>query len=222
MGILLSMTIHLQRDLTSLKENLLRLGREVEKAIDKACTVLVSRKGELVEEVVYGDRQIDLEEVAIEEECLKILALHQPVATDLRFVVAILKVNNDLERMGDLAVNIANRGAFLAKEPPIEISLTFPELISNVKTMVRDSLLSLVSLDPGLATKVRERDDLVDQFHKEMFEVLQKYMQDHPDAIPRAINHLSASRALERIADLATNIAEDVLFMTEGRIVRHQ
>ncbi|HHI79909.1 MAG TPA: phosphate signaling complex protein PhoU [Planctomycetes bacterium] len=216
------MTIHLQRDLTSLKENLLRLGREVEKAIDKACTVLVSRKGELVEEVVYGDRQIDMEEVAIEEECLKILALHQPVATDLRFVVAILKVNNDLERMGDLAVNIANRGAFLAKEPQIGIDLPFPDLISNVKTMVRDSLLSLVSLDPGLATKVRERDDRVDQIHKQMFEILQKFMQENPKAISRAINHLSASRALERIADLATNIAEDVLFMTEGRIVRHQ
>jgi phosphate transport system protein len=216
------MTKHLIRDLEHLKKQVLLLGSVVEGAILRATTALTDRRPELAREVLDGDDQIDRREVEIEEECLKMLALHQPVAADLRFIVTVLKVNNDLERMGDLAVNIAERAAFLASHPPIPVPQQMFQMIEDVRGMVHDCLDTLVNLDLRLAKKVLRADDVVDQINRQMFVELQGLMRQDPANIERAIHLLSASRHLERIADQATNIAEDVLFMVEGQIVRHR
>ncbi|MFQ5504476.1 MAG: phosphate signaling complex protein PhoU [Planctomycetota bacterium] len=216
------MTKHFQRDLERVKKEILAMGRMVEEATNKAITALVDRRPELAREAMAGDDAIDEKELAIEEDCLKILALHQPVATDLRFVVAVMKVNNDLERMGDLAINIAERAAYLSTHDPIQVPLDFGRMAERVRTMLRESLDSLVNLDAALARKICQEDEEVDGINREMFVVLQGLMYEQPETIKRAVHTLSASRHLERIADLATNIAEDVVFMVEGEVIRHR
>ncbi len=216
------MSKHLERDLEKLKKHLLELGSMVEEAANNAMTALTERRGHLADRIIEHDNEIDAMEVLIEEECLKVLALHQPVARDLRFVIAVMKVNNDLERMGDQAVNIAERASYLANQPPLGIALDFDRMADIVRQMVRTSLDSHVNLDNRLARTVGAMDDEVDDIHREMFRVLQNLMQKEPDAVERAVAFLSASRDLERIADLATNIAEDVVFMVEGEVIRHR
>ncbi|MEQ8768336.1 MAG: phosphate signaling complex protein PhoU [Planctomycetota bacterium] len=213
---------HLERDLEGLKKEILIMGSLVEEAAYKSTASLIDRRPDLIEEVLLGDDRIDQKELQIEEECFKILALHQPVASDLRFVVSVMKVNNDLERMGDLAVNIAERAAHLAKTEPIDVPLDFRRMIELVRRMVRSSLDALVNQDTDLAKQVRELDDGVDDMNREMFHLLQQRMQEDPSSIERAVDTLSISRHLERIADLATNIAEDVVFLVDGDVIRHQ
>ena len=215
------MAKHLLRDLERLKKEILGVGALVEQAIHRATTALSERRPDLADEVIRGDDEIDQREVEVEEECLKALALHQPVAADLRFIVAVLKVNNDLERMGDLAVNIAERAQFLAQYPPLSIP-SFGELVHKVRQMVRESLDALVNLDVDLARKVQAEDDDVDRLHRSMYEKLQDLMHRDPGTIDRAISLISASRQLERLADHATNIAEDVEFLVAGEITRHR
>ncbi len=215
------MSKHLQRDLENLKRDILIMGSMVENSTNKAILALVQRKSELAEEVIQGDHKINNKENKIEEECLKILALHQPVAADLRFIIVVLKVNNDLERMGDLAINISERSVYLSAREPLEVSLDFPRMIEGVRKMVKGSLDSLVGQDPRLARDVLAMDDEIDNINREMYEVLQKVMRDDPSTVNRAVQLLSASRYLERIADLTTNIAEDVVFMVEGELIRH-
>ena len=215
------MAKHLQRDLEHLKKEILSVGALVEQAILKSTTALSERRPELAEEVINGDNEIDAREVTVEEECLKALALHQPVATDLRFIVMVLKVNNDLERMGDLAVNIAERALLLCSHAPFMVP-RFEEMVAKARGMVRDSLDALVNLDVGLAQKVRAADEVVDRCHAEIFEYLQGTMRGEPATIERAMAMLSVSRQLERLADHATNIAEDVEFLVEGEIIRHR
>ena len=216
------MSKHLRRDLQSLEREIVRVGALVEEAIKKATLALIDRRLDLAKEVIAGDGAIDQREVEVEEDCLKMLALHQPLAMDLRFIVAILKVNNDLERMGDLAVNVAERASYLATHDPIGVSLDFKQMVLFVREMVADSLKALVNEDLALARAVCLKDDEVDRINKDMFVALQKLMQDDPSTIKRAVHSLSASRHLERIADLATNIAEEVIFMVAGEVVRHR
>lgn len=213
---------HLQRDLDHLKKQILTMGAMVEEATNKAITALVDRRPELAQEVMVGDNEIDDSEVMIEGECLKVLALHQPVAKDLRFVICVMKVNNDLERMGDLAINIAERASYLTNEPPIGVPLDFGRMAETVRGMVRDSLDALVNLDTKVARAVCSHDDLVDDINRDMYVQLQEVMRNDVDTIERAVHTLSASRHLERIADLATNIAEDVVFLVEGDVIRHR
>ncbi len=215
------MTLHLQRDLTNLKDQLLSMGRLVETVSNQAITALQERNPDLCADVHELDLSIDQQEVQIEEECLKILALHQPVATDLRFVVCAMKVNNDLERMGDLAINIAERAAYLSNHEPLGVPLDFHRMAELAREMVQESLNSLINLDTTLARTVLAMDDEVDDINKQMFQVLEDIMLKEPATIRRAIHLLSASRHLERIADLATNIAEDVVFLVEGEVIRH-
>jgi phosphate transport system protein len=215
------MTKHLQRDLDELKKEILTMGALVEEATSKAITALTNRRTDLAEEVRTGDNVLDEKEVHVEESCLKVLALHQPVAIDLRFIVAVLKVNNDLERMGDLASNVAERALHLATGEPLPIPLKFEELGDRVRAMVKNSLDALVNVDPELARKVCADDDAVDELNRELFARAQDLMKERPETVRHAVSALSASRHLERIADLATNIAEDVIFMVEGEIVRH-
>ncbi len=216
------MTKHLVRDLANLKKLLLEVGAMVEEATNRAITALTDRRSDIASQVIESDAEIDSKEVLIEEECLKILALHQPVASDLRFVIAALKVNNDLERMGDQAVNIAERAAALAGQPPLGIHLNVDRMADVVKQMVRSSLDAHVNLDTKLALSVCRMDDEVDELNRETFAVLQEHMRKDPEVSARAVQYLSASRDLERIGDLATNIAEDVVFMVEGEVIRHR
>lgn len=216
------MSLHLQRDLEALKKEVLQLGNLVESAINAAILALNNRESELADRVMQYEKEINDKEVHIEEECLKILALHQPVAVDLRFIVVVLKVNNDLERMGDFAKNIAKRAIFLATQTPIPIFHEFAvELPILVRTMVRKSLDALVSLDVGLARSVIDMDDQVDAINREMYAEVQRIIHQDVSKAEIAMNLLSTSRYMERIADLSTNIAEDVMFMVDGRVFRH-
>ncbi len=216
------MSLHLQRDLEALKKEVLQLGNLVESAINTAILALNNREADLADRVMQYEEEINDKEVYIEEECLKILALHQPVAVDLRFIVVVLKVNNDLERMGDFAKNIAKRAIFLATQPPIPIFTEFAvELPVMVRSMVRKSLDALVTLDVELAHNVINMDDRVDEINMRMYAEVQRIIADDASRAEVAINLLSASRYMERIADLSTNIAEDVIFMVEGRVFRH-
>jgi phosphate transport system protein len=161
-------------------------------------------------------------EVEVEESCLKILALYQPVAIDLRFIIAVLKINNDLERVGDLAVNIAERAIFLATQPEVNVELDFTTMAVKTQEMLKKSLDALVNLNAGLAREVCACDDEIDAINRQMYLTVQDAMNTHPDQIEPLTHLLSASRHLERIADHATNIAEDVIYMIEGEIVRHK
>jgi len=216
------MPIHLHRDLDHVAKQLLAVGALVEEATNHAIEALVHRRPELAERVMQGDDLIDRREVDVEVECLKILALHQPVAADLRYIVAVLKVNNDLERMGDLAVNVAERVLYLASHEPIGVSLDFERMGEIVRRMVRDCLDALVRRDVDVARRVMADDDKVDAINRGMFGILEDAMQKNPGVVQRAVHLLSASRHLERIADLATNICEDVVFMVDGTVVRHR
>ncbi len=216
------MNTHMHREIENLKKKILYMGAEVEETLRKAVEALVTRNSELADEVIRSDEFMDHLEVEIEEECLKILALHQPVAIDLRYVIAVLKINNDLERIGDLGVNIAERAAYLSTHPQIDLPLDFRGMAEKTKRMLKMSLDSMVTLDPHLARQVRASDNEVDAINSHMFTLIQQYIRKHPDRIAESLHLLSASRHLERIADQATNIAEDVIYMVEGEIVRHQ
>jgi phosphate transport system protein len=216
------MAMHLRRDMDHLERELLALGAMVEDAIKRAILAVIDRRPELAEQVIRGDDDIDRKEVEVEDECLKLLALHQPVATDLRTIVAILKVNNDLERMGDCASNIAERARDLAAQEPIAAPLDeLRRMTELVRAMVSQSLDALVRHDAPRAREVCARDAEVDALLRRMFVILQELMQQDAKAITRAVSTLSVSRNLERIADLATNIAEDVVFLVDGEVIRH-
>lgn len=215
------MSQHLQRDLEHLKKELLSLGSIVAQRARDAIHSLVNKDSDLAHRVMVGDSEIDDREVQVDEAALKILALHQPVATDLRWVIGVMKVNTDLERVGDLAVNIAERARFLSTRPGIGIRLDFAHMGDLALGMLNDCLGALVDLDVARARRVITADDEVDRMNREMFVALQDCMMEDPESIQRAIHYLSASRHLERIGDHATNIAEDVIFLVEGAVVRH-
>jgi phosphate transport system protein len=215
------MARHLQRDLDNLAKDLLTMGAMVEEATGKAITALARRNRALAREVTQGDPAINDQENLVEENALKILALHQPVAADLRFLITALKVNNDLERIGDHAVSIGERTEVLAELDPVPVPEDFQKLVAVVQRMVHDSLNALVERDAKLARSVCAMDDEVDRIHRLMYIAMQDVIRRDTAAIEPAINTISATRHLERIADLATNIAEDVVFMVEGEILRH-
>lgn len=215
------MARHLQRDLDSLAKDLLTMGAMVEEATNKAITALARRNRALAREVTQGDLAINDQENLVEENALKILALHQPVAADLRFIITALKVNNDLERIGDHAVAIGERTEVLASLETVPVPDDFQKLVDVVQRMVHDSLNALVERDSRLARSVCAMDDEVDRIHRQMYAAMQEVMKKNVDLIEPAINTISATRHLERIADLATNISEDVVFMVEGEILRH-
>jgi len=216
------MAKHLVRDMEVLKHQLLDTAALVESSIHKSIVALLERNQDVANEVIHQDERIDEKEVRVEEECLKILALHQPVAADLRYIIAFLKVNNDIERMGDQAVNIAQYAASLSKKKPLEVAYDFAVQAEFVQEMVRKSLDSLTNMDSALAREVLLMDDRVDDSHREAFEIIQKVMREDSDNVERGVYLLSCSKQLERIADLATNIAEDIIYMVEGDVVRHR
>ncbi len=216
------MSVHLKREIENLKNLLLKLGTLVEENTSRAVEALEKRDKKLAESAIEADMQIDEMEVEVEEECLKILALHQPVAVDLRFIVAVLKINSDLERIGDLAVNIAERASYLAVEKESTFPMDFSRMSELAHSMLRNALDSLVNLDMDLAGKVGGTDDEVDDINKQMYEQVKMGLRETPDQIEQLIHLLCVSRHIERIADHATNIAEDVLYMGKGEIMRHR
>lgn len=214
--------MHLFREVEKLKKQILILSAEVEDSVHKAVKSISERDEKLARRVIDRDAEIDYMEVDVEEECLKILALHQPVAIDLRFIIAVLKINNDLERIGDLAVNIAERGVYLAKQEPVEVPFDFPKMSALTQSMLHRSLDALVNMDPALANAVCAADDELDQINREMYGRVKEGIRKNPERIDSLINMLAISRQLERIGDHATNIAQDVLYMINGQIVRHR
>jgi phosphate transport system protein len=216
------MTKHIERQVETLKERILRLGTLVEEAISKSITALINRDTALAQRVITNDAAIDAMEVEVEEECLKILALYQPVAADLRFVVAVLKINNDLERMGDLARNIAKRVTQLEGGDPYDLPPEIRTMATQAQEMVRQCLDAVVKRDPTLARQVREEDDIVDEARQRIQRRVLQGIKDHPENVENLLRINSVAKHIERIADMATNIAEDVVYMVEGDIVRHR
>ena len=213
---------HFGREIERLKEQLFTLCTYVEEAVQNAARAIKHRDADLGRTVIEQDDRIDKEEVNVEEECLKILALHQPVAQDLRLVVAILKINNDLERIGDLAVNIAERAIFLADQRETPYPMDFITMGKKARAMLRSSIDALANEDLEGARAVCAADDEVDAMNREMYHIVEDGILEDPTQIKPLLHMLSASRHIERIADLATNIAEDVIYMIQGQIVRHR
>ncbi|TWT29271.1 phosphate signaling complex protein PhoU [Blastopirellula retiformator] len=216
------MSRHLQRDLDSLHREILSLSGLVEEMIEKSIQSLFERSFPLAEEVIAADELTDQKEVLIEEECLKMLALHQPVAVDLRRIATVMKVNNDLERIGDLTVNIAERAKCLGQYPNFEIPRRMERMVDVTRKMVAGALDAFVQLDSQAAMNVRHLDDDVDTLNREIIHELQDRMKACTAEIEPGLHCFSASRHIERIADHASNIAEDVIYLVEGEIVRHQ
>jgi len=216
------MTKHFQNEIERLKKKILRLAAMVEEALLMSVKAATDREVNLATRVIESDDTIDSLEIEVEEECLKILALHQPVAADLRYVVAVLKINNDLERIADLATNIAKRVRTLSTVDDTKIPFDMDAMLRDTVSMVKRSVDSLVRKDTQLAQQVILDDDTVDELHKSAYLAVDKEIRANPEQVSYLISLLSISRNLERIADHATNIAEDVIYMIEGEIVRHQ
>ncbi|MEJ5357794.1 MAG: phosphate signaling complex protein PhoU [Desulfobacterales bacterium] len=215
------MTKHFRRELENVKKRILTLGSLVEDRVREAVQAVERIDAELAERIVKTDYEIDEMEIEIEEECLKILALHQPVAVDLRFIIAVIKINNELERIGDQAVNIGQRVMTIARRPKPPFSYDYADMGEKVQRMLKMSLDALVNLDVDLAYKVITLDDEVDQIKNDAYDRIKQAIRELPERVGYYINLLLISRHLERLADHATNIAEEVVYLVEGEIYRH-
>jgi phosphate transport system protein len=216
------MSKHLQRDLDSLQRDILSQAALVEEAIHKAIRSLQQRDPMLAQQVIDGDSSIDEEENHVEEECLKVLALHQPVAIDLRRIASALLINVDLERMGDLAEDIAERALTLCRPPFIPIPANLQRMTDMALTMVRQALDAFIEMDARLARAVCRQDDEVDRLNNAIIDELIRTMKASPELVEPGLSLFSATRHIERIGDHATNIAEDVIYLVEGEMVRHR
>ena len=208
------------REIDQLKKRFLELGALVEDRVRKACSVIEHRDAELAEQIIKSDWEIDEMEIEVEEECLKILALHQPVARDLRLLIAIIKINNELERIADIAVNIAKRVQTIIKHSTTSFRIDYTEMSTRVLSMLKMSLDSLVSENADLARQVFVDDDEVDEMRNQVYATVIKEMNDQPGHAACLLNLYLLSRHLERLSDRATNIAEEVIYLVEGEIVR--
>lgn len=213
---------HLQRSLDRLQSDVLSLFGIVEQMINKSVKALYDRDVTLADEVIETDESVDQREVAIEDDCLKLLALHQPVASDLRWTTTVIKINSDLERMADLACNIAERAKALAHFPMFPIPDDLETMVSEATTMVSRALDSFVETNTSLALNVMRSDDRIDELNRRLICELREVMKSSPESVEPALHCFSAARHLERIADLAENISEDVVFLVDGEIIRHK
>jgi phosphate transport system protein len=213
---------HFQEELQALQGRLLEMGGLAEERVRAAVHGLVSRQVAVIDQVLIGDEPINLLHIEIDERCFKLLALHQPMAADLRAIVAAVKINTDLERVGDLAVNIAEAAQRCITHPPVKKLIDIPRMGDIAQGMLRDALDSFVRRDMALARDVLHRDDQLDGLKTQIFRELLTYMLQDPATVEPALDLILVSRHLERIGDHATNIAEDVIFMVSARDVRHQ
>ena len=212
---------HFDDELKRLKDKLFRMGLQVEEAVARASEALFQRDSKQAEAVIKGDQEINLCEIEIDELGHELIALHQPTAVDLRFITMVLKINSDLERMGDQAVNIAEKAIEVSKEPPAKPSLDLSKIVETARSMVRDSLNAFTERDAAKAKEILEKDDVIDRLNDGVYQDLQRMMQEKPDSIRQGVALIMISHNLERIADLATNIAEDVIYLSRGIDVRH-
>jgi phosphate transport system protein len=212
----------LQIEIEKIKKQILSLGAMVEEQLNRANKAVATKNLDIAKWVIESDRRVDEIEVEIEEECLKILALHQPVAVDLRFITAVIKINNDLERIGDEAVNIAERVIYLGTRTPLNVTFDYSEMSIKTIKMVKDSLDALVNLDLEVALRLRIDDNAIDALDRGFFQKVSNSLPDNPENAGSLIQLFLISRHLERIADHATNIAEEVIYLIEGVIHRHR
>jgi phosphate transport system protein len=208
-------------ELKVLKEKLLEMASRAEEQIATAIRGLKDREEGLACRVLEREEAINLLDIEIDEMCMRLLALRQPMATDLRFITSAMKISSDVERIGDLAVNIAERTIDLLKAPQLKPLIDIPRMAQMAQDMVRDALNAFVNRDDKLARDVCERDDLVDELNNQVFRELLTYMMQDPGTISRAVDLILVGRHLERIADHATNIGEDVIYMVRGRTIKH-
>jgi phosphate transport system protein len=212
---------HFDEDLSSLKEKLLFMASLVESMIYKAVKSLTERDDSLFQEVNEAEVKVNHLQIEIDELCLKLLALRQPMATDLRFITSAMKINSELERIADMAVNIIQAAAFLIKQPQLKPYIDIPRMAELAQKMVTDSLDSFIKQDVDLARSVLSRDDEIDALKDQIFRELLTFMITDNSSIPRALELILVSRHLERIGDHATNIAEDVIYLVQGKDIRH-
>ncbi len=215
------METHFHKELQELKEDLLKMASLVEEAISTAVQSLVKRDSDLAKKTFEGEDRINRMEIGIEDTCLTLLALRHPMAADLRFITSAMKIVTDLERMGDQAVNIAERAISLNQEPQLKPYIDIPKIAKIAQSMVKDVLDAFVNSDSKLARCVCERDDMVDGLNDQVFRELLTFMMSNPQTITRAVHLMMVCRCLERIADHATNIAEDVIFLVDARVIKH-
>jgi phosphate transport system protein len=212
---------HFHEELGALKQTLLAMGGLVEDQIRRVMRALVERDDEQARDVIDRDKQVNAYENEIDEKCVELLALHQPTAGDLRFITTAMKIVTDLERIGDQAVNIAQRALELNQEPQLKPYMDLPRMAEKAQAMMTESLDAFVARDTALARKVRSEDGIVDDLNHQIFRELLTFMMEDPSTIPRAIRLILIARFLERVADHATNIAEMVIYLVESRLVRH-
>jgi phosphate transport system protein len=212
---------HFETEMQMLRNRLLGMGAMVEERVHGAVVALMERNAAGAETIIAGDQEVNELQIEVDDRCLKLLALQQPMASDLRLITAAMKINADLERIGDQAVNIAENSLKLMNAAPLRPLIDLPRMAEIAEAMTRDSLDAFVRKDAALARSVLARDDEVDQLKDHIFRVLLTYMMADPGTIERALSLILVSRNLERIADHATNIAEDVIFVVEAKDVRH-
>ena len=215
------METNLQNQLDTLKSSLLSMAALVEEQIARAISALVKHNIELCNNVISSDQPINMMELEIDDQCFRLLALQNPIASDLRFVTTSMKITIDLERMGDIAVNIAKKTKELIERPDLKPLIDIPQLADLAQTMVTDSLNAFVRGDNQLALQICSRDNEVDQWQDQILEELLEYMVENPSSAPQVLQLIFISRNIERIADHATNIAEGVVFYSEGRVIKH-
>ncbi len=212
---------HFDDELQDVKKNLLQMATFVEESITKALDALKKKDSDVITTIREIDHQIDTCEIAIEEQCIELIARHQPVGSDLRFLIGVIKMNNDLERMGDHAVNIAESIEYIIKGPHIKSITNIWSMAKIVKQMLRQSVESFIDNDPVKAQQICERDSIVDKMRTETIRILLTYMLEEPETIGTAITYIMVAKNLERIADLSTNICEDVIYIAQARVIKH-
>ncbi len=215
--------MRLKNELEKLKDNLLLIGSMVEKNVSDSIESFLEKDKDLAKKVISSDHKIDMKEVDFEEECLKVMALHQPVATDLRILVVYLKINNDLERVGDLAVNIARKGRYISQnKEKMPLKMEYSHIVNMSKKMFQQSLKALMNMDIKLAKKVISGDQKMNKMKKQFRDIIIGNMESKVKDIHIFLRHHAFIRNLERIADMATNIAEDIIYVVDAKIVRHR
>ena len=212
---------HFDDELKRLKDKLFRMGLLVEEAVTRSTQALFERDAKKAEMVLKGDQEINLHEIEIDELGHELIALHQPTAVDLRFITMVLKINNDLERMGDQAVNIAEKAIQIGQDPPMKPYIDLPKMAEIARQMVHDGLNAFMERDAEKAKEILEKDDEIDALNDRIYEDVQKLIKEKPDNVRQGVALIMIAHNLERVADLATNIAEDVIYLTRGIDVRH-
>ncbi|MCF8053837.1 MAG: phosphate signaling complex protein PhoU [Deltaproteobacteria bacterium] len=214
--------VQYERELSEVKENIVYAGMLTEKAIEKCIKALLERNSSLANEVIKEDANIDAIDMKIEEQCINILALRQPTARDLRFITTAIKINGHLERIGDMASNIARKVIILNEEPQLKPYIDIPRMAQATRKMIRDGLDAFMNGDMELAREVREADEIIDSLNEQIFRELLTFMIQDPRTIHRAIIISQVSKNLERIADHAKSVADMVIYMVTGQNVRHE